>query len=172
MNRNDMKELRQILAPLVRKLNTMVSRGTIKNTDDSGSYQTMQVESMEKTRDEVMRIQQYGFYSNPSENSEALVLNIAGNNFQMIVAVDNPSTRKKDLEEKELGMFHEEGHFIHMKNNGELHIKAEKILIECPETKFGSAGAMGKVLTTLSDPVVDNITGAPSSGVSYILSDL
>lgn len=49
---------------------------------------------------------------------------------------------------------------------GNVNVRADKVVIDSPDITIGQD--QGKVLTTISDPVVDNITGAPHVGSSII----
>lgn len=75
--------------------------------------------------------QHYGFTSRPLQGSEGIVL-IQGNNIIMIASDDR--RYRISLEEGEVALYTDEGDYIHLKRNKEIHINSgNKVQVNAPE---------------------------------------
>ena len=157
-------QIHRILDPLRVSIAMLLSRAIVNVIKDSTKMQLMQIEILNKEiKDDVERIQNYGFTSSPKPGAEAFVGFINGNKDQgVIIAVDDSRVRLKNLEAGEVAMYHESGSFIKMKADGsvEINSKKEVILNQVDTIKLG-----GDSLTALDGVVTGQcicaFTGAP-----------
>lgn len=91
-----------------------IARGVIRAVSDTGNRQKLQVELLkDELRDNVERIQNYGFSSHPHPGGDAAVVFIAGNREQGIVlAVENRQFRVAGLEQGEVAIYDDLGNKI------------------------------------------------------------
>lgn len=141
-------QLSRLLEPIKRRLMLMVGRGLIQLSKDSGPTQRLQVSLMaDEVRDNLERVQEYGFTSRPKPGAEAVVLFPGGSrDFGLVIAVDDRRYRLKSLQEGEVALYTDEGDAIHLKRGGTIEIKAaSKVIVDSPSIEIGS-GALQSAL--------------------------
>lgn len=130
------EDVKRIVAPLQRRILNMVARATVRKTDDSGKLQKVQLAIFkDEVRDEVDRVQNYGFTSVPKTGSDAIVVYVGGSrDHGVVIATDDGSARKKELKEGEVAVYSDEGDYILLKRGNviEIHSKS-KLAIDSPE---------------------------------------
>lgn len=84
---------------LWQRLRVLMTFARVLRVDDSGDLQVMQLEGLlGELREEVPRIGEWGFASNPPLNAQAVVLAIGADRGQLVVlGVEDRATRTKDL---------------------------------------------------------------------------
>src|ERR1700739_272294 len=89
----------RILAPLLRRLDMMISRGVLRATSDGEGVQTMQVGLLEdEVADSVERFQTYGLSSVPPNGGDALVCFVQGNrDHGVVLSVNDRGSRPRGL---------------------------------------------------------------------------
>ena len=102
--------LERLLWPLRRRVLLMVGRAVLRAVRDDFKRQTVQVEAL---RGEVLEgaehMQPYGFTAHPHPGAEALVLSLGGmRQHPVVVVVDDPRHRVRDLEEGEVCVYTDE----------------------------------------------------------------
>jgi phage gp45-like len=145
------KGLRAFIAPLSRRVSMMASRAVVRLVSDELSRQQMQVEILKgELRDNVERMQNYGFTSVPQSGADAAVVFLGGNRSQgIIIAVDDRRYRLTGLEAGEVAVYDDLGNKIELKRD-RIKITAETLLdIVAPDVHIaGHVTITGNVDTT------------------------
>lgn len=99
--------LTKLLEPLRRRVRLMVARAVIELVDDSKKVQSLQLKvRADELRDDVERMQQYGFTSVPEPGAEAIIVLVGGNSDHPVaIAVDDRRYRPTDLAEGEVALW-------------------------------------------------------------------
>lgn len=120
-----------MIRPLRNRVYTMITRGIIETANDSGSMQFVKVTLLAgETREDIERIQNFGFSSNPPTSSECVAVAIGGNRDHLIILGDNDrASRIKNLLKGESVQYNSNGNKIHLKNDGEAEMLVDKISI-------------------------------------------
>lgn len=105
------EQLQRFIQPISRKISSMVCCALIKSVNDSGKIQLLKLNMyQDETKDKVERIQEFGFTSNPPDDSEAVVLFIGGNRSHgIVVATDGSKYRIKNLERGGVALYNSNG---------------------------------------------------------------
>lgn len=113
------------LAPLKRKVRTMVMRAVVELVGDGDMMQTVQVSRAEDLLDdEIERFQQYGFSSVPYKDAEAIVLLLGGSaDVPVAISVDDRRYRPTGKAEGEVMLYTKDhGVRLILKANGQVHL--------------------------------------------------
>lgn len=123
--------LNRWILPLKIKIMGLVRFGNVNSFDDTGTFQSAQVETMrDVVKDNVPRIQNYGFSSNPQPGSEAIVVNVgADQSGSVIIACENRQYRFKGLNSGEVVMYTDEGDKIHFQRGRIIDIETGTLTI-------------------------------------------
>ena len=122
--------LNQWIAPLRQRVVSMIAKAIITNVNDSGQIQLVQINTgNDELIDSVERIQNYGFTSYPLQDSEAIVLFVAGNREHPIVIVADQGNKRPTLVEGESAMYSSEGLLIKLDKNKIINIGDGSTLI-------------------------------------------
>jgi phage baseplate assembly protein V len=113
------------------KITLMVGRALLTLINDAGAIQTAQARLLAgETQDDVERIQQYGFTSNPPPGSEAVIVFQGGNrDHGLIVATDNRKYRVRGLKSGELCIYTDEGDKITLKRGNLIEVETQTLRI-------------------------------------------
>lgn len=157
-------QIQRLLEPLRVSIRMMLSRAIVNVINDSTNMQLMQIEVLSKEiKDDVERVQNYGFTSVPKPGAEAFVGFINGNkDHGIIIAVDDSRVRLKNLEAGEVAVYHESGTYIKLKEDGSIELNSNKDIniIQSGKIQLG-----GDALTALDGVVTGAclcaFTGAP-----------
>lgn len=150
-------QLQKLIRPLATRIANMVSRAVVTRVDDATKVQAVQLDLLaEETRDDVERVQNYGFTSVPLEGAEAVVLFVGGRrDHGLVVAVDDRRYRMKGLESGEVAIYTDEGDSVVIRRGGIVEVTAAtKVVLSAPTVELaGSADAVAlasKVATDLN----------------------
>jgi phage baseplate assembly protein V len=124
------------LAPFIRRINMMISRGALEGTADDGDIQTMQVALLaDETADDVERIQTYGLSTNPPNGGDALVAFVGGNrDHGVVLAVNDRGSRPKGLKSGEVVLYNDQDVRVSLTTDGDLKIATRRhVEIEATE---------------------------------------
>lgn len=126
-----MNDNRRGLGRLQQRVMLMVSRATLKQTNDGTKMQASQIGVLdEETRDDVERFQNYGFTSHPHAGAEAAVVFAGGNrDHGMILAVDDRRYRVKGLAQGEVAIYTDEGDKIVLKRGKVVEITTNTLRV-------------------------------------------
>jgi phage gp45-like len=108
-------QLRRLLAPLERKINSIISRGVVTNVDDTKKWQVIQA----KTRgdlliDGIEHPQPYGVSANPKVGAECILVS-TGSGIPFAIVVDDRRYRPVDTEEGCISLYTHEGVLVKCK---------------------------------------------------------
>ncbi len=131
----------RILQKLQDRILGMIGKAILSTVDDTTDIQLVKISGLaEEVQDGVERVQNFGFTSNPPENSETIVLYLGGNrDHPVAIAIDNARTRKKNLKAGESAIYTAFDNFIHLREDGSILIEGSAVHI---------AGENGKALIT------------------------
>lgn len=127
------------IAPIRRKIMSMVACALIKELNDSSSLQTAKISLLGTDLLNIERIQEFGFTSTPVDGSEAVVLFSSGDKAHGIIIATDSSKYRIKLEEK--------GAVALYNSNGDC-IKLLKDKIEVIANHVSIGGTSGKKLIT------------------------
>lgn len=116
MSENLMHSLRR----LSQRVMSALARATISLVDDSGRVQLLQIKaSGMQTIDRLPRFAEYGFSSNPPENSEAIVMFVGGDRSNgVVVATGNAQFRVTNLAPGEICISDNTGQKVYLSQAG------------------------------------------------------
>lgn len=155
-----LQDVQKLIQPLRNRVMLMVARGVIKLVNDKGGLQTLQLGLLEdELRDQVERVQDYGFTSNPLPGAEAVTVFIGGNrDHGLTLKVDDRRYRLKGLKGGEVALYTDEGDFIHLKRGNNIEVKTKHLLADAQE----SCAVNTKVYTVNCISYTVNASGAVS----------
>ena len=147
------------LRPLRQRIMMLTSRGVLESVKDDSGIQLVKVSLLaDEEREDLERIQNFGFSSNPPANSEVVCLFVGGNREHgFVISADDRGTRIKNLASGESVMFNAAGQFQHIKANGDLEQSFANIIatltgnMEVTGKKFKFQGDGAEFLTIVSD---------------------
>lgn len=156
------------LKPLRQRIMMVVGRGVLESTKDDGGIQFVKGSLLsDEVRDDLERIQNFGFSSRPPAGSEMVCVFVGGNRENgFVVGCDNRDARFKNLAEGESVMFNAGGQFVHLKADGELNKQLASVIatlsgnMEVTGQKFKFQGGSAEVLTVISD-ICQALTNEP-----------
>jgi phage gp45-like len=103
-------DIRTLLAPLQRRLASLIQRATVTNIDDDAKCQTVQAEGLGGLLvDAVERLQAYGMTSHPFEGSEIVLLKTGSGVPLAVVLEDRRHRPAGTLAEGEVALYTDEG---------------------------------------------------------------
>lgn len=112
--------VRAMLEPIRRRVMMAFGRAVLRAVNDDVSRQLLQIEILKgELRDQVERMQNYGFTSVPFPGADAAVAFVAGDRAHGIVlVVDDRRYRLTALEAGEVAMFDDQGQRVHLTRTG------------------------------------------------------
>jgi phage baseplate assembly protein V len=150
-----LEEVRRFIAPLARRVMLTVSRGTLGGVDDAGGLQRSQVTMLAgEVRDNVERVQPFGFSSVPLPGADCLVICVGGNrDHPVIVNVDDRRHRPAGLEAGEVCIYSPQaGHRVTLKADRSVEVEGLRIVIK------------GEEKIRLEAPIVELTGGITTAG--------
>lgn len=153
----------KILNPLKRRIMGMISRAVISAVLDDKGIQKLKISLLaDEEHNNVERIQQYGFSSNPLPGSEAVALFIGGGrDHGVVIAVDDKRYRLKNLASGEVALYTDEGDKIHFKRGGKIEIIAStEVKAQAPTIKAVAATKIEATAPTIEATATTKITAA------------
>lgn len=117
-------DLRNLIAPLHRRVVNLAVRAVVRVVDDAKKMQLLQVEAVkDELRDDVEHFQPYGFSSNPKAGAEAILLRVgAREDHTIAIVVNDRRYRVHDLESEEVCVYDSTGSKILLKSNGDIEV--------------------------------------------------
>lgn len=105
-------------------LSRLITRAIVRLVNDARQIQAVQLELLkDETHDDIERVQNYGFTSNPLEGAQAVVLHVDGRRDHSIaIVVEDRRYRLTGLAGGEVAMFDQTGTSIVLKANGDVEI--------------------------------------------------
>lgn len=122
-----MEALRGAAAALRQKVAGMVLRAVVGLVKDAEGIQLLQISGLDgEDRDDVERLQEYGFTSNPPAGSEAVALAINGDRSHLlVVAVDHRASRKRNLQPGAVALYTQAGQCVLLTHDGKVLLGAD-----------------------------------------------
>lgn len=122
-----MTDMRQVIRNLQNRVMLTVARCVVTLVDDSLKMQGLQVALLKReVRDNVERVQNYGYTSKPHAGAEGVVVFVGGNrDHGLCIAVDDRRYRLTGLADGEVAIYTDEGDKIHLKRNNLIEVTTE-----------------------------------------------
>lgn len=116
--------LARLLAPLKRRMQTMIARGVIELVKSGvGDLDTVQVSVLaDETIDGVELFQHYGLASSPLPGSEAIVLSVGGKRSHSVIIATANRKLRLDVGPGESALYTEFGSKVHLKADGSIDV--------------------------------------------------
>lgn len=156
--------IERMLRPIKQRVMMTIARGILELADDTKGIQLAKVTLMkDETREGLERVQNFGFTSNPPDQSEVVALFVGGNREHgFVVACDHRASRKKGLQKGECAVYTDDGTYIILKKGGEVEIKAAtKVTLDAPNVEMtgnlkvnGTLDAAAATVASLTTPGV------------------
>lgn len=143
-------DMKRFIAPLQRRVMLAIGRGTLGPVNDADGLQRSQVTLLAgEVRDNVERIQPYGFSAVPLAGADVLVVCVGGNrDHPVIIGADDRRYRPTGMQPGDVCIYsHQTGHKITLKADRTIEIEGDEITIK------------GDTKITLEAPLVE-VTGA------------
>jgi len=123
--------VKNIVAPLARRVTLMVSRCTLNLIDDSTLTQTAQTEFYDQeVHDDTEIWQHFGFTSVPPKGSEGVALCLGGERqTPIVIATENKGKRLNNLKEGEAAIYSNCGDYFSLKNENGAELKTKKLQV-------------------------------------------
>jgi phage baseplate assembly protein V len=123
------------MSKLNNQVMNMIVRGVVTSTDDAKGIQVIALDMLDGERkDNVERVQNYGFTSVPIGEAEATVICAGGDrSAATIIALDNRGQRMTGLSPGEVAIYTDEGDSIVLNRNNEIEITTRRLKIVATE---------------------------------------
>lgn len=107
----------KLVAPLKRRIAITVQRVVLSAIDDATKAQIVQIQGLaDSVREQVERIQEYGFTSVPEKGAEGVAVAVGAGGHQVVVATDDRRYRPKNLSPGDVALYRlAEGILVHLK---------------------------------------------------------
>lgn len=147
---------------LYQQFKTLIRQGRLAGLDDSKHTQTAQVELFDgEIVNQVERVQNYGFTSNPSAGG-VYVMNIGGKSNQPVIIVVNDDAARVKLENgNDVAVYHAEGHKILLTQSGEIRAECTRLIVDAAESvEVNTADAIVNADAVMIDAPDTYMTGS------------
>lgn len=148
---NFTRAVRKIMAPLVRRVLLVATRGRVLLTNDDNGFRLVQMGGLaDEVLSEIEHLQEYGFTSRPHDDAEGILISFSGNRDHTVaIAIDDRRYRIK-LEKGEVALYTDEGDKIHFKRGRIIEVVGgEKVQVD---TKVAEVNA--ETSATVTSPIV------------------
>lgn len=152
------RTFRAMLAPLQRRVAMMAARAVVRLVKDDQARQRLQVEILKgELRDDVERMQDYGFTSHPKPGADAAVLSVAGARSQAIAIVVDDRRYRLLLEEGEVAIYDDLGNSVKLLRDRVQVNGVQKIEMIAPDvTVTADHATVGASSITINSDVTVN----------------
>lgn len=130
-----LREVAILLRPVKTRLDNVLARGVLKLLDDSKKVQIAQaLVGKEETRDELERLQEYGFTSVPQDGAELVIGFVGGRrDHGVVLKCDDRRYRVTGLQKGEVAVYTDQGDKVVFKRGGTIEFTAStKVQINAP----------------------------------------
>jgi phage baseplate assembly protein V len=113
---------RRVVAPVIRQVRLLISRGVVELVNDSLKCQGLQVSLLaDELRDNVERFEDYGMTSHPFIGAEVLYLSVGGNrSLGVAVRVLDRRYRPKSMGEGDVCLFTDKGERVYIESSSDI----------------------------------------------------
>ncbi|MDL2226541.1 phage baseplate assembly protein [Deltaproteobacteria bacterium OttesenSCG-928-M10] len=117
---------KKLFGDMVR--NASASRVVLERSDDQKKMQAFQVKGLSgEVLEDVEYFQPYGFTSRPPRGSEALAFPVGGDRGHLVAMnASDRAVRKKEMEEGEVGVYHQNGDFFYLKDGNKIETQTKE----------------------------------------------
>lgn len=151
----------------------MVARAVVERVNDAKKMQLVQLGILtDETREDIERVQNYGFTGVPLEGAEAVVVFVGGRrDHGLAIAVDDRRYRVKGLKPGEVAIYTDEGDQITIKRGGNITVKgAAKVIVDSPLVELAQpatdAAVKGTTYRAAEDTLITSLSAfATAAGV-------
>jgi phage baseplate assembly protein V len=114
------RAIQKLLAPLARRLQNFMARGTVLRSDAGKKMQQLQVRLLaDEVADGLEHFEPFGFTSRPKPGAEHVTLFVDGDRSHGItIVVADRRYRLQGLEEGEVALHDDQGQKVHLTRNG------------------------------------------------------
>lgn len=133
-----MSDFARLIAPYVRRIGNLVSRGTLAAANPGSKMQGLQLRLMAgEVKDSVEHFEPYGFTSHPSPGAEAVALFLDGDRSHgVVVVVADRRYRLIGLEAGEMAIHDDQGQKVHLTRTGIVIHTDQKIRLEAADIEL------------------------------------
>lgn len=126
------RDVSALMRQATAKIALMVGRAVLRLADDTSELQRIQLEALPgEVRDQVERLQQYGFTSVPLNGADVIILAIGGRRQHPIaIAVDDRRNRKRNMVSGEVAIYTDEGDYVHLKRGRIVEINTATLVVK------------------------------------------
>lgn len=126
------RAIKKALDPIKRRLSLMAGRASLSLTSDGGRRQKVQFTALKgEIKDDVERVQQYGFSSVPLAGAQVVFISLNGNrDHPIVISADDPRFRKSGLSAGEVAIYTDEGDFILLKRGNNIEIETHTLTVK------------------------------------------
>lgn len=156
------------LEDLKMRVRAIIGRGRVKFVDDSGPVQKMQVlMNGIETPDNRYRIPEFGFTSNPPEDSDVIAVHVAGDRSAgAVLGTNHQPSRPRGLQPGETMLYCQDGKYVYLTARGGISVFAngEPVNVTGATTVTINASTgvvMNTPLLKVSGDIIDNAATNP-----------
>lgn len=131
----------KMLDPIKRRVRLMIGRAVLSTINDAGGIQIVQVKLLAgETRDNVERMQNYGFTAVPLPGAEGIMASVSGNrDHGVIIVMDDGRYRMRNLQPGEVAMYshldqESHRHHIYLDKDGGITVMAKNVTVKAEDT--------------------------------------
>ena len=137
----------KMIEPIKRSIQLAIGRCVLSIVDDSKGIQVVKLSLLAGEVQDMERMQNYGFSSNPLPGAEGLAVFVGGNREHGICLVlDDRKFRIKNLQNGQVALYDAFGTNILLGNDGTTTVNAAvKTVVNSPSVEFGT-GVLEKTL--------------------------
>ena len=133
-------EFQRLLEPIRRSLQLILGRAVVRAIYDDGEIQRLQISLLKgELRDQIDRVQNYGFTSHPQPGAQAIAV-FGGNRANgVVIAVDDRRYRLKSLKPGEVALYTDEGDSIVLGRENEIKIITKKFHVSTDQFELNAS---------------------------------
>lgn len=145
---------------LWHRVQALVGRGRLTLVDDSGVVQIVQSRVIgDEVKGEIPRFADYGFVSFPPQDTDSLVVFMAGErSMGIVIATNNQTFRMRGLATGEVAIHDDKGRFVYLSAAG-IHVQGKDDPITVDTTSNIVATAGGNVTATAGGNITLDASG-------------
>lgn len=141
-----------MLDPLKRRVAMMAARAVVRLVSDDASRQQLQAEILDgELRDDVERVQNYGFTSNPHVGADAIVLCLGGSREQAVAIVVDDRRYRLKLQAGEVALYDDLGNSVQLLRDMVKVVAVQHLEATAPTTRIVSDVTIDGTLTVNGD---------------------
>lgn len=136
-----------MIEALKNRIFSLISKVVVYSVKDSEEFQKVLIEGFKSEDKTLEHIQPYGFAYNAPKGSEGVALFPNGSRDNgFILVLGNRTLRIKNLKNGEVALYDKFNNLIHLKDSGEIEVKAtNKVVVKATNIELGDGG-LEKVL--------------------------